>query len=192
MPDHARELTAKGFKQAEKVAAFLRPHLPDDHRILVSPAIRAQQTAAALTKHFTAGADHCTRSFRTSCIAGCALAGCGRHGSWWSGISRRWVRSRRSCWAATASPLSIKKGALWWFSRREREGSDLVALRLVIAPEFLSASVPTREVIMFESAELGHKIDKATYDAEVPQAARGAARRAVRSGATSRPSRSLS
>jgi phosphohistidine phosphatase len=33
--------------------------------------------------------------------------------------------------------LSIKKGALWWFSRREREGSIQTALRLVITPEFL-------------------------------------------------------
>src|SRR5574340_1056505 len=51
--DHARELTAKGVKQAEKVAAFLQQHLPDDARILVSPAARAQQTAAALTKRYT-------------------------------------------------------------------------------------------------------------------------------------------
>src|SRR5574340_47521 len=51
--DHARELTAKGIKQAEKVAAFLHRHLPDDARILVSPATRAQQTAAALTTRFT-------------------------------------------------------------------------------------------------------------------------------------------
>src|SRR5450756_2917040 len=50
-PDHARELTAKGIKQAGKVAAFLHQHLPDDHRILVSPAIRTQQTVAVLTNH---------------------------------------------------------------------------------------------------------------------------------------------
>ncbi|MDD5612129.1 MAG: histidine phosphatase family protein, partial [Gallionella sp.] len=34
-------------------------------------------------------------------------------------------------------PLNIKKGALWWFSRREREGSAQITLRLVIAPDFL-------------------------------------------------------
>jgi phosphohistidine phosphatase len=35
-PDHARELTAKGIKQAGKIAAFLRPHLPGDARILLA------------------------------------------------------------------------------------------------------------------------------------------------------------
>jgi len=33
------------------------------------------------------------------------------------------------------SALSIKKGALWWFSRRE--GSEQITLRLVITPDFL-------------------------------------------------------
>ena len=33
------------------------------------------------------------------------------------------------------SALSIKKGALWWFSWRE--GSEQVILRLVITPDFL-------------------------------------------------------
>src|SRR3990172_8610240 len=52
-PDHARELTAKGVKQAERVAVFLQRHLPEHSRILVSPATRAQQTATALTNSFT-------------------------------------------------------------------------------------------------------------------------------------------
>ncbi len=52
IPDMARQLTAKGAKQADKMAAFLRTRLPQDTRILVSPAKRAQQTAQALTKNF--------------------------------------------------------------------------------------------------------------------------------------------
>ena len=39
-PDIARELTAKGHKQATKMAEFLRPRLPENTRILVSPARR--------------------------------------------------------------------------------------------------------------------------------------------------------
>jgi len=35
------------------------------------------------------------------------------------------------------SSLSIKKGAVWWFNRREREGMVQLALRLVISPDFL-------------------------------------------------------
>lgn len=47
VPDSERKLTAKGCKQAEKVGGWLAERLPDDARILVSPAARAQQTAAA-------------------------------------------------------------------------------------------------------------------------------------------------
>jgi phosphohistidine phosphatase len=51
--DMSRKLTDKGHKQAAKMAAFLHHHLPADTRILVSPAIRTQQTVAALTSSFT-------------------------------------------------------------------------------------------------------------------------------------------
>src|SRR3989339_175632 len=51
-PDMERCLTTKGVRQAERMATFLRSRMPQDTRILVSPAVRAQQTASALTKHF--------------------------------------------------------------------------------------------------------------------------------------------
>src|SRR5674476_1390644 len=63
-PDHARELTAKGIKQAGKVAAFLHQHLPQDHRILVSPATRTQQTVAALLL----GCEDATLSIKTGSL----------------------------------------------------------------------------------------------------------------------------
>ncbi len=133
-PDDARKLTAKGVRQAEKVAAFLRPHLPDDVCVLVSPAMRAQQTAAALTRHFTI----------TPAIASGASANAVLHAA-------RWPDARGTVLVVGHQPtlgevaaqllgcdghsLSIKKGGLWWFSADE--GSDQIALRLVIAPEFL-------------------------------------------------------
>ena len=52
MPDEARKLTAKGEKQARRVAKWLARRLPEETRILVSPAKRAQQTARALSKNF--------------------------------------------------------------------------------------------------------------------------------------------
>ncbi|HEY5306925.1 MAG TPA: histidine phosphatase family protein, partial [Casimicrobiaceae bacterium] len=39
-PDLGRRLTAKGIKQAERMATWLEVHLPDTCRILVSPADR--------------------------------------------------------------------------------------------------------------------------------------------------------
>src|SRR5262245_4635783 len=50
--DLKRALTPKGHKQAGKMAAGLHKHLPQPVRVVVSPAVRAQQTASAFAKSF--------------------------------------------------------------------------------------------------------------------------------------------
>jgi phosphohistidine phosphatase len=47
-PDSARKLTARGHEQARRIATWLKPRLPRRCEVLVSPAVRAQQTALAL------------------------------------------------------------------------------------------------------------------------------------------------
>jgi phosphohistidine phosphatase len=46
--DLARALTGRGRAQAERMAAWLAPRLPAKARILASPALRCQETAAPL------------------------------------------------------------------------------------------------------------------------------------------------
>lgn len=48
LDDLARPLTAKGHKQAQRSAAWLRAHLPPDYRLWVSEALRSRETAAYL------------------------------------------------------------------------------------------------------------------------------------------------
>jgi len=136
IPDHARELTSKGVKQAEKVATFLHQHLPDEVRILVSPATRTQQTVSALTKRFTLAPT----------IAPGASAFDVLHAARWpdAGGTVLVVGHQPTLGEVAAQllgckheSLSIKKGALWWFNHRGREGSTQITLRLVITPEFL-------------------------------------------------------
>ena len=50
--DAERPLTAKGKRQAERMANWLNQHLPDTTRILVSPTRRTLQTAEALGRKF--------------------------------------------------------------------------------------------------------------------------------------------
>lgn len=133
-PDHARELTPKGVKQAGKVAAFLHQHLPRDHRILVSPATRTQQTVAALTHHFT---------LAPTCAPGASAHAVLQAARWPDAGGTVLVVGHQPTLGEVAaqllgcegSVLSIKKGALWWFNRRE--DSEQVTLRLVISPDFL-------------------------------------------------------
>lgn len=135
-PDLARELTAKGEKQAEKIAAFLRQHLPGDSRILVSPSIRTRQTVAAFSDHFTlaptigpgASAQAVLQTARWPDAGGAVLVV--GHQPTLGAVAAQLLGSEEAS-------LSIKKGALWWFSRREREGYAQTTLRLAITPDFL-------------------------------------------------------
>ncbi|MDD4929247.1 MAG: phosphohistidine phosphatase SixA [Gallionella sp.] len=134
LADHSRELTEKGRKQARTMAAFLRQHLPSDTRILVSPAIRTQQTAAALSDNFAtvpgiapgASVHAVLQAVRWPNAGGAVLV----------------VGHQPTLGAVAAQilgcgqqPLRIKKSGLWWLSRRE--GSSETTLRLVITPDYL-------------------------------------------------------
>lgn len=52
VPDELRPLTPLGHKQAATMARWLNGRLPAGCRIIVSPALRAQQTAQALERRF--------------------------------------------------------------------------------------------------------------------------------------------
>jgi phosphohistidine phosphatase len=52
--DSARALTARGHAQAARIGTWLNRHLPQDVRIVVSPATRTLQTASALSRPFRA------------------------------------------------------------------------------------------------------------------------------------------
>ena len=119
-PDQSRALTKKGLHQAERMAAFLNLHLPPDTRILVSPALRAQQTASALTKNFTtepAIGVHATPKAvlnaagwplgnRPTLIVG--------HQPWLGEVAALLMTGTIENW-------SVKKGSIWWFSHRDRD-----------------------------------------------------------------------
>lgn len=133
-PDDARALTAKGRDQAERMARFLSGLLPRHTRIMVSPALRAQQTAKALGKEFITEPD-----IGVGAAAHDVLAAAG-----WPDAEGAVVLVGHQPWIGQVAAMlmtgsvdywSVKKGAVWWFSRREREGDKQTTLRLVIAPE---------------------------------------------------------
>lgn len=134
MNDAARELTEKGRKQAAKISVFLRQNLPADTRILVSPAIRAQQTASSLTSDYTtvpaiapgASAHAVLQAVRWPNAGGTLLVV--GHQPTLGSVAAQLL-------GCGSESLRIKKSGLWWLSRRE--GSSDTTLRLVITPEFL-------------------------------------------------------
>lgn len=135
-PDLGRGLTAKGHKQAERMAAWLERHLPDTCRMLVSPADRAQQTALALKRKFKTVADLAPGATPDAVLA-----------------AANWPDSREPVLIVGHQPTlgevaafllsgepaywSIKKGAVWWLSKRARDGDTGVVLRVVLGPDFV-------------------------------------------------------
>ncbi len=132
--DLERDLTAKGRKQAKRVAEWLRQWLPRDARIVVSPANRARQTAEALTGNFETepaiapGAD----PRRVLAAAGWPQAD---RAVLVVGHQPTLGRAAALALTGTASDWSMKKASVWWLSRREEDGK--VLLRAVISPDLL-------------------------------------------------------
>lgn len=136
VPDAKRMLTEKGRKQAQQMAQWLRAHLPQRTRIVVSPAIRTQQTAQALELPFETlvevgvGANPVT-----------LLSAAG----WPDASSAVLVIGHQPTLGMVAAYLlsgeehywSVKKGALWWISNRVRQEETQNVLRCVMAPDLL-------------------------------------------------------
>jgi phosphohistidine phosphatase len=136
VPDGERALTKKGRKQAASLAAWLKPHLPRQARILVSPATRAQQTAVALELPFVT-----TREIGVGGTSGDLLraAGWPDAGGTVLIVGHQPTLGRAAAVLLTGAEAdwSIKKGAVWWFTHRVRDGDGQVVLRAVIGPDLL-------------------------------------------------------
>ena len=132
MPDSERALTKKGLKQAKQVAQWLKPRLPDDRLVLVSPAKRAQQTADALELAYTTEKHIGVHANPADIIAAAAWP---RRKGAVVVVGHQPTLGRLAAQLLTGEPAdwTIKKGALWWFSRRANE----VILRAVIGPDLL-------------------------------------------------------
>lgn len=135
-PDLGRRLTSKGLKQAERMARWLEHRLPDTCRVLVSPAERAQQTAAAL---------HRRHRIVEDLAPGAGVAAVLAAAHWPDAREPVLIVGHQPTLGEVASFLlageaagwSIRKGAVWWLSDRERASGAPVVLRVAIAPDFV-------------------------------------------------------
>jgi phosphohistidine phosphatase len=135
-PDSARPLTDKGRKQAGAMARWLESRLPDNLRILVSPALRAQETARALQREFETH-----DSIAVGQPASAILAASGwpdaeqavlivGHQPTLGEVAAQLLTGRTAEW-------HLAKGAVWWIRSRRRGDHTEVVLRLAISPDEL-------------------------------------------------------
>jgi len=132
-PDTERNLTKKGRAQAAKMAGWLSSRIDKDWRILVSPARRTLQTVEPLgLPHEPAEAVGLAATAETLLDA----AG-------WPDAKRNVVVVGHQPTLGEAAAillgsdegLSFRKGAIWWFTARERDGRAETVLKLVMTSE---------------------------------------------------------
>jgi len=134
--DLARTLTPRGEKQATRMAAWLDRQLPESTRILVSPARRTEQTAAALKRKFKITSDlapDCSVEQLLSLVQwpdakGCILV---------VGHQPTLGQTIASLMGLNAAECAVKKGAVWWLRSRSRDQKDQTVLVTVQSPEVL-------------------------------------------------------
>ena len=134
--DLQRPLSPKGARHAARIAEWLQRALPERTRVLVSPALRCQQTAKALGRKFRT-----VEAIAPDAGPAAVLA------------AARWPESSEPVLvvghqptlglvaslllAGTPQPWSVKKGAVWWLRSRDREGGAPVVLHAVLGPDGL-------------------------------------------------------
>ncbi|MDO8932038.1 MAG: histidine phosphatase family protein [Rhodocyclaceae bacterium] len=136
LPDARRRLTERGEKQARLMARWLHAHLPKKLRILVSPAERTQMTAHALGLPF-----EIERKLGIGADAADLLAAADwpDHGGAVLLVGHQPSLGRLAALLLSGEEAdwTVKKGGLWWFSNRTREGETQTVLRTVISPDLL-------------------------------------------------------
>ena len=134
--DLTRQLTAKGQRQAERMGEWLNRRLAHSARVLVSPALRCQQTAKTLG-----------RKFKTvDALAPGASAGAVLEAAQWpegSGVvlivghQPTLGLAASLALAGIAQPWSIRKAGVWWIRHRPRDDEGHVVLQAVQSPDCL-------------------------------------------------------
>ncbi len=131
--DLERPLTAKGRKQAERVAEWLLQRLPGKFSVLASPAARAQQTAEALGVKFRT-----VKALAPGAAVEDVLeaAGWPEHKGVVVLVGHQPYLGHAAAFlvGGAAGEWRIKKGALWWLSGKTGE-QPLV--RAVASPDLL-------------------------------------------------------
>ncbi|MDN3920724.1 SixA phosphatase family protein [Roseateles violae] len=137
LDDLQRALTTKGERQAHKMAQWLNHRLAATTRVLVSPAERCRQTAAALGRELRIVPALAPEAQPQALLT-----------------AARWPRSAEpvlivghqptlgllaaQLLCGAEQPWAIKKGAVWWLRSRQRESEEMeVILQAVQAPDCL-------------------------------------------------------
>ncbi|WP_366084062.1 histidine phosphatase family protein [Nitrosomonas sp.] len=135
-PDTARRLTEKGLDQAKRMSGWLKSRLPENTLVIVSPAQRTQQTAAALKSDFVTNAEIGPGAGVRNILAAV---------NWPNLQDAVVIVGHQPTLGEVASylipvippGLSVKKGSVWWIRCQKKDSIIESVLHAVIYPEML-------------------------------------------------------
>jgi phosphohistidine phosphatase len=136
--DLKRALTKRGLKQAALGAAWLHANLPSGARILVSPAVRTQQTAQALTLDFETVPMLAPDNDVAELLAAVDWPQGGGESGTVVVVGHQPTLGQAAALliSGVEAEWSVKKSAIWWLAARTREDEAQTVLRAVWSPEF--------------------------------------------------------
>lgn len=134
--DLLRSLTPRGEKQATRMAAWLDRQLPEGLRVIASPARRTEQTAMALGRKFKMRAellpggsgDDLLELVQWPTARGAILV-VGHQPMLGQAVARLLMLPEDT--------FTVRKGAVWWLRRRQRNDQAQTIVMTVQSPEFL-------------------------------------------------------
>lgn len=134
--DLQRALTPKGERQARRMAAWLNRHMSAGTRVLCSPARRTRQTADALGRDFRVLPALAPDAVPEALI---------QAANWPDARTPVLIVGHQPTLGMTAAllltgspePWALRKGALFWLRRRERDGQAQTMLHGVVGPDLV-------------------------------------------------------
>ncbi len=135
-PDTARRLTGKGLDQAKRMSGWLESRLPENTLMIVSPAQRTQQTAAALKSDFVtnagigpgAGVKDILVAVNWPSLQDAVVI-----------VGHQPTLGEVVSYLVPVIPpgLSVKKGSVWWIRCQQKEDVIESVLHAVVYPDML-------------------------------------------------------
>jgi phosphohistidine phosphatase len=133
-PDLERDLTKHGRKQAERMAAWLKPRLPEKCRVIVSPANRTLQTVEPLGVKFEVDGRVAPDVSAESVLEVAGWPGAGGavlvvgHQPTLGEVAARLL-------GAADGGVAMPKGAAWWFATKGEGRHAETVLVAVMKPD---------------------------------------------------------
>lgn len=134
--DLERALTQKGERQAERMAGWLRRQLASTTRVLVSPARRAQQTAAKLDRKVKT-VDDIAPGGTVEALLHVARWPDAREAVLVVGHQPTLGMAASYLLSGSTEPWALRKGGVVWLRGREREGVLQVVLHAALTPDMV-------------------------------------------------------